>query len=87
MHMHMRTHMPCVCHAHAMRMPCPCTHLALQDLDARRFFPLSLRIALNGQQFTNPLNYTYQRAPLQPYSLPSSGPIEGNTHPFPDPTL
>ena len=68
-----------------MRMPCPCTHLALQDLDARRFFPLSLRIALNGQQFTNPLNYTYQRAPLQPYSLPSSGPIEGNTNPYPTP--
>ena len=70
-----------------MPLPCTCTHLALQDLDARRFFPLSLRIALNGQQFTNPLNFTYQRAPLQPYSLPSSGPIEGNTNPYPDPTL
>ena len=66
MHMHMHTHVPCTC-------------LALQDLDNKKFFPLTLRIALNGQQYTNPLNYTYQRSPLQPYSLPSSGPTEGNT--------
>ena len=29
--------------------------LALQDLDSKKFFPLTLRIALNGQQYTNPL--------------------------------
>ena len=58
---------------------CICACLALQGLDNRKLFPLTLRIALNAQQYTNPLNYTYQRPPLQPYSLPTSGPVEGNT--------
>ena len=26
-----------------------------------------------------PLNFTYLRPPLQPFSLPTSGPVEGNT--------
>ena len=30
-------------------------------------------------QYTSPLNFTYQRPPLQPFSLPTSGPTDGNT--------
>ena len=60
-------------------MHMPCTYIALQGFDNTRLFALTLRIALNAQQFTNPLNYTYVRPPLQPHSLPASGPTEGNT--------
>ena len=48
--------------------------------DLRRF-PLPFSVSLNAQQFTteSAANWTYQRPPKKPLSLPSTGPLHGNT--------